>query len=140
MVRNAVIAGIAGLALLMGLVAYFMYNKPHADMHRAASDFTMTSQELFAAFESDEAAANQKYLDKVLQVTGEVLETSTDEEGLVTVNLDGGGMMFGVICKLDPLSDPARTTFPSGAEVTFKGICTGMLMDVVLVRCVEVRR
>lgn len=132
------LAVVAGILVLGALIGYSIYNKPHKDIKRADPDFTMSSADLFAQFEADEAAANQQFLDKIIQVSGKVVEVSSDEEGTTTVTLDGGGMMFGVICKLDPLSQHGRNDFETGAAVTLKGICTGMLMDVVLVRCVEI--
>lgn len=128
---------IAGV-LVFGLVvlAYFIYNKPHKNMERASADIELSATELFTAFETDESTANEKYLDKVLAVTGEVRSVQTNEEGTVTVTLSAGSDMFGVICELDTLSERPKTNFQPGETITLKGICTGMLMDVVLVRCV----
>lgn len=126
------------VVILIG-VGIYMYNKPHQNMQRAAADFELEAPELFSQFENNEASANEKYLDKVLQVTGTIKEVGTDESGQVTVTLDAGSSMFGVICKLDELTDHTRTDFKAGETVTLKGMCTGMLMDVVLVRCVEVQ-
>ena len=125
------ILAVAGLA-----AGYYMYNKPHEDIRSAKADYTMTAQELFAAYEANETEANQKYLGKMIQVTGTVQAAKKDEEGKTGIALTGGDM-FGVICKLDDFSEPKRTAFQPGEQVTFKGECTGMLMDVVLVRCVE---
>ena len=61
-----------------------------------------------------------------------------DEEGRTSITLESGSEMFGVICQLDNLTKHARTNFKEGEEIKLKGICTGVLMDVVLVRCVEV--
>ncbi|MCO6476016.1 MAG: hypothetical protein J5I94_05305 [Phaeodactylibacter sp.] len=131
--------GIGLLLALVGLgVGYFMYNKPHQNMEKAEADVSLQASELFSAFESDEGSANEKYLDKVIQVTGTVKEVSTDEEGNVSLTLDSGNGLFGVICQLDNLAEHERTDFQPGEQVTLKGKCTGMLMDVVLVRCVVV--
>ena len=72
-----------------------------------------------------------------MAVSGTVKDVSKNEEGIVSVTLDAGQDMFGVICQLDQLTKHAREDFPIGEKVNFKGVCTGMLMDVVLVRCVE---
>lgn len=127
---------IALLALIAGGVGYYMYNKPHKDMEDAKADISLTATELFKAFEADEAKANGNYLDKVIVVKGIVQDVSKDEEGNTSLTLESEGM-FGVICKLDNLAEHKRTEFKTGEEVIFKGICTGVLMDVVLVRCVE---
>lgn len=129
---------VVGLLLLGIAGAMFLYHKPHQDISQADPDYIMTSPELFAAFETDEASANEKYLDKIIQISGKVASTTTDEEGQMSITLEGDGLMFGVICKLDGLSEPKRKDFSQGEEIRLKGICSGMLMDVVLVRCVEV--
>ncbi len=132
------IAIIIGLLAVIGAgVGYMMYNKPHKDIKSTKADISISAEELFAAYESDESAANARFLDKMIEVKGKVLEVKTDEDGNTVVSLEGGGMMFGVICNLDALSEHKRTEFQTGEEVSFKGICTGLLMDVVLVRCVE---
>ncbi|MCB9304014.1 MAG: hypothetical protein H6566_25535 [Lewinellaceae bacterium] len=129
------------LVLLVALgagVGYFIYNKPFQDMNSAKADITLTAPELFTAFESDENAANEKYLDKVVQVSGTVKEVSTGDDGNISITLDSGSEMFGVICQLDNLTEQPRKDFKEGEQLTLKGVCTGMLMDVVLVRCVVV--
>jgi hypothetical protein len=129
---------LVGILAVIGIgIGVMMYNKPHQNIKSAKADVSINAAELFAAYETDEAAANAQYLDKMIEVKGKVVEVKEGEDGNIGVTLDGGGMMFGVICELDNLTDHKRTEFPVGEEVTFKGICTGMLMDVVLVRCVE---
>ena len=132
---------LVALVLLVALgagVGYLIYNKPFQDMNSAKADITLTAAELFTAFESDENAANEKYLDKVVQVSGTVKEVSTGDDGNISITLDSGSDMFGVICQLDNLTEQPRKDFKEGEQLTLKGVCTGMLMDVVLVRCVVV--
>ena len=131
--------GIGLLLALLGLgVGYFMYNKPHQNMDKAKVDVALEASELFTAFETNEAEANEKYLDKIIKVSGTVKEVSTDDEGNISVTLESGSEMFGVVCQMDDLTKHAKTNFEPGEQITFKGVCTGMLMDVVLVRCVVV--
>jgi hypothetical protein len=136
--KRYLILGLLLVAVIGGTVAYLMYNKPHQNMTRATPDFELTATELFSEFDTGEEEANAEYLDKIIAVSGTVTEAKTDESGQVSVTLDSGNMMFGVICQLDEHTPHKRTDFEEGEEVTFKCICTGMLMDVVLVRCVEV--
>ena len=129
---------IIGILAVAGAgIGYKIYNKPHKDIKSAKADISLNAAELFSAYEQDENAANTKFLDKTVQITGTVQEVKKDDDGNMGITLDGGGMMFGVTCKLDPLSEHKRTKFEVGETVTFKGICTGMLMDVVIERCVE---
>ena len=126
------------LVVIGGVSFYFYSNKPHKNINNAAVDLELSSTQLFTDFENNEQEANQKYLDKIVEVSGKVKEVSLDEEGNTSITLESGSEMFGVICQLDNLTKHARTNFKKGEEIKLKGICTGVLMDVVLVRCVEV--
>ena len=129
---------LAALAVVGVIAGYLIYNQPHKDIRSAPADVSISATNLFNAFQSDEAAANEKFLDKIIEVTGTVVEVKKGEDGEVSVTLDGGGMVFGVICKMDQLTTHKRTDFKTGEQLTLKGICTGVLMDVVLTRCVEI--
>ncbi|KAA3624091.1 MAG: hypothetical protein DWQ02_23520 [Bacteroidetes bacterium] len=125
------------LLFIGGAIGFYLFNKPHKNMNKAKADIKIEAPELFSAFESDELAANEKYLDKVVEVTGVVSEVK-QEDGIISVVLETEDLMFGVICQLDEYSESRKSDFKIGESVTLKGLCTGSLMDVVLVRCVEV--
>ena len=128
-----------GLIGLIGAgIGLFMYNKPHKDIKKSNADLKIEANQLLTDFEENETEANATYLDKLIEVTGTVREVSKDEEGNVSVILESENPLAGVICQLDNLATHNKTSFELGENVTFKGLCTGMLMDVVLVRCVEV--
>jgi hypothetical protein len=127
------------LLIIGGGFAYYLYNKPHKNMEQASADLSIAADQLFKAFSEDEAAANTAYLNKVVQVSGKVRSSSLDENGNPSVVLESGDELSGVVCQMDELSKDQRKEFSAGEDVTFKCMCTGMLMDVVLVRCVEVK-
>lgn len=129
---------LVGILIVAVATGAYMYYKPHQNIKAAKADVSLPAEAVFAAFEKDEAAANTEYLDKIVAVNGTVKEVNTNEEGITTVTLDAGQDMFGVICQLDELTEHPREEFTIGEKVRFKGVCTGMLMDVVLVRCVEI--
>lgn len=126
------------LACFGAAIGYYLWNKPQVDMQTAKADMAIEAGALFNEFNTDETAANAKYLDKKIAVTGKVKETTKTNDGTVKVSLDTGSD-FGVFCELDPLSQHTRTDFPAGETVTFKGICTGLNFDVQLTRCVKVK-
>ena len=129
-----ILLAVALLALIGGGTAYYLSQKPVPSVNDLASDFSVTSTELFAAYQADEAAANQKYNGKIVEVTGVVKETKKSEAGIPTVVLESGDMMFGVMCELQTTENASN--FAPGQQVSLKGECTGLLMDVVLTRCV----
>lgn len=118
-----------------GGVAYFMWNKPHENMEKAKADVSIDAGQLFNEYNADQTAADAKYLDKTIAVSGKVKEMSK-EEGGVKVILETGAD-FSVVCTLDPMVQHARTDFATGEQVSFKGKCTGFNLDVQMERCVE---
>lgn len=117
-------------------VAYYMYNKPHADIAGMKTDHMLTASELYASFDENEKVANEEYLNKVIEVSGKVVGIEQSNEGNKTFILEGGGLMGGVKCEMDTHSQHDLDQVSTGDKVTLKGICTGYLMDVVMVRCI----
>ena len=132
-----------GLTLALGVIAFsiatYNYFKPHENIRKASPDYRVEATQLLKAFETDEISANDQYLGKIIEVAGTVASAATDENGLTTVTLASDNPFGGVICEMDALSQHSRKEFNPGESITMKGKCTGYLMDVVLVRCVEIQ-
>lgn len=128
------------LIVVAVLVAYFMYNKPHQNIQKASVDETISASALLDAYEKDETAANEQFLDKVIAVEGIVRDKSTNDDGQVQINLETGDPLASVTCTMDHLSEhEGLEAIQKGDKVTLKGICTGMLMDVIIDRCVLIK-
>lgn len=127
---------IVAAALIGGATGLYLFNKPHADLASQEPDFTVSSSELFNAFENDENTANQMYLDKLLLVKGIVQEKNTTGDGGVILIIKGEMDMFGVSCSFLPETVDQVASIELGSEISVKGVCTGMLMDVNLSRCI----
>jgi len=132
-----ILIGVLVLALAGGAYGYYLWNMPHENMDRAKADFSIDAAQLFSEYNTDQTAADAKYLDKTIAVKGKVKEVNKDE-GPVKIILDTGSD-FSVVCTLDELSKHPRTDFNVGETITFKGKCTGFNLDVQLERCVEVK-
>lgn len=132
MKKALLIIGLLGLlALAYGL---YEYQRPVGSLTNEVANFSLPASTFFQEFEADENAANAKYLDKIIRVTGQV--KGTDFEGdSPNIVLETGDEMFGVVCQLDP-TKALPTQLAVGTTVNIKGNCTGKLMDVVLVNCI----
>jgi len=130
--RNALLIGLVAL-MGFGLLGYLMYNKEHRNIAEEKADFSLSADELFAAYEADEKASNTKYLDKVISITGKVVETKKNKEGLHTGVLEAKDAMIGGISVT--MAKENNQPLAKGQHVTLKCRCTGKLMDVVLVNC-----
>ncbi len=117
------------LILSVVWVVFRMYNKPHRDP-LSESSIKISATELFRSYESDEATANGLYLDKVVEITGKIAEITTNQEMIPIVALETENPMFGIRCTM---VGPTINAKP-GDSVTIKGICTGYLSDVVIIK------
>ncbi|MFM2363297.1 MAG: hypothetical protein RLZZ316_2199 [Bacteroidota bacterium] len=118
------------LAVLAALVGYYQLNKPHKQASVKA-DVEITAINLATAFETNEATANETYLDKVVAVTGQVSEISTNQQGFTVIVLKGTDMS-GVSCTLLE----KNATVEKNSTIRLQGFCNGYLTDVVLNRCI----
>lgn len=124
--------------LLIGVAAvyaYSEYNRGHKDVSGQKADVTIAATDLFSEFSADENAANGKYLDKTIAVSGVVKSVDKDESGLHTIQLESGDMMGNVSCQMDERHNEKAAAIKAGETIAVKGTCTGILMDVVLIRC-----
>jgi len=116
-----------------GVYEYFRTNARTADLD---ANVKISAIDLYNAFTDNETLADSLYLMQVIQVTGKVADIKEDTSGIIIL-LDGGNGMFGISCGLQKTDEEVKKV-EKDSEITIKGICTGMLMDVVLTRCVIV--
>ncbi len=114
-----IIAVIGGSSFVL-----YIFMKPHRDVTTEKS-LTQTAQGIYDAFKTNEADANTQYLNKAIDLTGEVVEISTNQDGNKVVNLKTNDPMFVINCTFK--TDPGE--IKTGQQITFKGICTGYIPD-----------
>ncbi len=120
---------LAGL-IIGAFVFYKIWNKPHRDVKDEMA-LSVTAQSILEAYITDEQKANSVYLDKAIEVKGEVGEITKTQQGKTVISLKTKDPMAGIRCTMKE----GVTAINAGQNVTIKGICTGYLMDVTLVDC-----
>lgn len=138
MKRSAMIA-LAAAAVLAGggTYAYMEYSRGAARADDMPVAQKLSATELLQAFQNDEQAATKTYVgaaEQVVQVSGSIRSMEPVGTDKTNVVLETGDQLAAVVCEFDNKDLPID--WRSGAQVNVKGICTGLLMDVVLVRCV----
>ena len=118
-----------------GAITYNMWTKPRRDV-KEEKGITVTADQLVKEFQENEGAANTKYLDKAIEVTGTVSEVGKNQDEKSTVMLSSADAFTSVFCTMK--EDAA--TLSIGSPVTIKGICSGMLTDVRLREAVVVSK
>jgi hypothetical protein len=129
MKRKKILLTVGVIIATVSGVAYYEYNRPAADVKEMSAQ-PVNAVDLFKQFSSNEQQANTTYLNKALQVSGNVLEVKQNPNGPSQIILDSGDPMFGIACSMDK----SQTTVKPGDHVTIKGICTGYLNDVVIIK------
>ena len=129
LILTSVIALITGVAF-----AYYLFNKPHQSVSNETPAFTLDATALVNEYDSNEKKANSKYLGKIIEVKGIISEKSKNSEGHIYVTLQGPDLA-GIGCEFEPKAQAHLSNLKEGQEVRIKGICSGVLMDVVMVDC-----
>jgi hypothetical protein len=128
--------GVVGV-VIGGGYAWNEYTRAKATANDLPVKESISATELLAAFSADEAAASTRFVgatEQVVQVNGTIRSVDMAGGGITNVVLETGDAMAGIVCEFSSSTVPS--TWKTGDAVAVKGICTGMLMDVVLVRCV----
>lgn len=136
-------AKIALLLIAIGGVAAFMVwkfyiNKPHADIENTAPAYTLTAEQLWKAYTTNEKESGLKYNDKVIELSG-TLGRVVDNDSLVTLAfVMEADSMFGdksISCEmLKKYNNEAKLLRP-GTAVNIKGYCAGFIGDIKFNQC-----
>ena len=135
-----IIAIIIVLGILGGGSAYYYtFHKPHKNTFNLKADYALTAFDLFSKFENDEDSANKKYLGKILEVTGKIVNVKKFD-GNYEISLEDE--MEGITCLVDSNYAVQQKRELDKLEpeqiVKIKGQCNGYLMGVKMDRCVLV--
>jgi len=124
------------IVIIIGLLFLLnQYNKPSVDVTNLDADLVINIDEILKDFQKDEEKANLKYTNNIIEVRGEISEIST-VDGSATITLKDNEFDSNVICNVQPKENKEALQLRKGDQVSLKGICTGYLLDVILVKCV----
>ncbi len=137
-VKIILLVGLAA-AVIGGGYGLYLWNKPHLNVERATPAFVLTAEKLMLDFQDDENNAHTQYAGRVLQVSGVIAEIKPHEDHRMEIILETGDLMSRVSCTMqEKRDDLLERNLSKGDEITLKGLCSGILMDIVLERCVIV--
>lgn len=109
---------------------------PAKNMNKAKANHVIAANNLFNEFNANEAQANKKYMGLVIEVNGSIADISEDQKGDKVVMLKNDDDFPGVLCTLTKKETDKISSYKTGQPIKIRGICTGMLMEVVLKDCV----
>lgn len=131
--KNFLIAG-GIVALMIAYLIWANFLKTGPSMRKLEAQYQLDAVAFYNEFETDESTANAKYLNKIVQVTGEVSNVEVNEGSKPVISLKTEG--FGVIkCTMETeLTDDQLSIIRSSPTIVIKAECIGMLLDVLLNR------
>ena len=102
-------------------------------------EFRTSATFLYQTFRSDHAVADEKYRDKVIQVSGQVTRIEQDDSGQVALILQGDpSRLSGIECLVHRSQIPDLRQLQSGQRVIVKGYGAGKKVHVRLRGCLLV--
>ena len=134
--RKIILIGPFILLIIGGVFIFFKINHKNVNMASQKPDYVVSASRLFNEFELVEATANAKYEDKIIEVVGSVREVKRTIDNDIIVLLASGNTMFSVRCKLASSERPFAMDIQENEEIAIRGICKGMLLDVLLEECI----
>lgn len=121
---------VAALPVLGGILSFLgTWYMPHRNV-KTEKAVIISSNDLLKAFVLNEK--DTRYLDKAVEVSGEVLESKTTQEGKTVCYLKTEDPFSVINCTFKE-----NTSLTAGQQLSLTGICTGYLSgaDVVMIDC-----
>lgn len=103
------------------------------------ASYTLTATALWRAYASDEVAADSKYKDRVVYLTGQVENVESDLMDAYLVRLRAGTNWGDIVsCKCSRSQMDQLTKLTKGSYVRIKGRCSGKMPIPTMVDCLLV--
>jgi hypothetical protein len=130
-----------------GWYGYKQYTRTNKDLASVKADYSLSAALLVKEFETNDSAANKKYLGRVVEVDGNIKEIVKDESGFFTIVLGDAESLASVRCSIDTVYRENAARLSAGSSVTIRGACTGfnkdelgLGSDVILNRCAIIKK
>ena len=121
----------------VGTYGFNEYNRKLPGTQQLKTAFKIEAVAFVSEFEADASAATKKYADRVVEVHGFVSSMQVTDTS-ATIFLKGGTSFSSVMCQFDQSTVREIKQLRNGELVIIKGVCSGYLMDVVMVRCIVI--
>lgn len=134
-----------GLILLaLGIVAAalvwkFYVNKPHEDIDSATPAYSMTTDEIWKQYNTDQKTADSLYTNKVIQLSGILSRVDKNDTIVSVIFVMAADEMFGdktISCQMYNKHNAEASALTAGSKLKVKGFCTGFNdPDIKLNKC-----
>ena len=126
--KKAIIVFLLLAAIVAAYIGYREYNRANVDLSAVEADLTVEAGELIREFETNDSLANNKYLNKILSVSGNIKQIDTTDDHY-TIILGDTTAMSSVRCSLDSNYRSGISGLKPGTKIKVKGAITGFKKD-----------
>jgi len=128
--RWSLISG--GVLLAVGIAFYFYFaNLTYDDTAKVKAEFSVEAIPFIKEFETDHKAANKKYAEKIISVTGIITETEAADTTMNIKMADTTTGSYLIFAFQQQHLDQAKDLKP-GDKVTIKGSCSDGIYSEIL--------
>ena len=92
--------------------------------------YTLSADQLYREYESNEVAADEKYKGKIIIVYGEIQDIGKDIMDEPYIVIGGGGFLDGVQCSFTKSQGSSIASLSKGQNVKVKGEVSGKMGNV----------
>lgn len=107
------------------------------NVEKSDAIYSLTAQNLIKEYQENELGTDKKYTEQIIEIEGHIHEIST-LKGSSVITLKDPESDSSIICHMQAKDNKRALTLKKGQRVTIKGVCTGYLLDVMMVRCILV--
>jgi hypothetical protein len=112
------------VVLLLGTAGALYYilviRRSNPNLKNATPDYTVTMPDLFKEITANDSSAKLKYINKVVQITGNVKELLINDS-TATVNLGDSASSSLIICQIDNRNKDNIAAIKPNTTITIKG-------------------
>jgi len=141
-IKKKIFVGLATIAITMGLYGYREYIRKNKNLSYVKANFKIQANAFIKEFEENEKKANEKFLDKIIAVSGAIRDVIKDDKGYYSIVLGDDENMSTVRCSMNSIDQDEVELLKKGNKIMIKGACTGfnaddlLGSDIILNRCV----
>lgn len=112
-----------------GLFVYTEYNRKSKSITETTEDFKIAASDFLKEFQSDEKKANEKFIGKIVLVSGNLKTIESSENGRYTLILGDQNTSSSIRCEMDSTFLNTEYALKQGSTIQVKGKCSGYMSD-----------
>jgi len=127
------------IASLVGIVVFFILaagsrdtDKDTQKVQTQAARYTVSANQLYSEYNSNEVAADAKYKGKIVIVSGTIQDIGKDIMDNAYIVIGGSGFLDGVQCTFSKGEESSVARLSKGQQVTVKGEVAGKWGNVLV--------